>query len=97
MSEVKDGVGDFLDARDPIERAVSPYSVSSLSGEGLGGHRGVDEDGARRISAARGAAAVSRRRRDSFPSDEIVGGFFFDFDARAGRRRSRTTSTPGGT
>ena len=27
-------------------------------------------------SASRGAAAPSRHRRDSFPSDEVVGGFF---------------------
>jgi len=33
------------------------------------------------ISASRGAAAPSRRRRDSFPSDEVVGGFFFEFEA----------------
>ena len=33
------------------------------------------------ISASRGAAAPSRRRRDSCPSDEVVGGFFFDFEA----------------
>jgi hypothetical protein len=33
------------------------------------------------ISASRGAAVPSRRRRDSYPSDEVVGGFFFDFEA----------------
>ncbi len=33
------------------------------------------------ISASRGAAAPSRHRRDSCPSDEAVGGFFFDFEA----------------
>ena len=27
-----------------------------------------------------GAAVPSRHRRDSFPSDEVVGGFFFDFE-----------------
>ena len=32
-------------------------------------------------SASRGAAAPSRHRRDSFPSDEVVGGFFFEFEA----------------
>ena len=31
--------------------------------------------------ASRGAAAPSRHRRDSFPSDEVVGGLFFDFEA----------------
>ena len=35
-------------------------------------------DGA--ISASRGAAAPSRHRRDSCPSDEVVGGFFFEFE-----------------
>ena len=33
------------------------------------------------ISASRGAAAPSRHRRDSCPSDEVGGGFFFDFEA----------------
>ena len=33
----------------------------------------------KRISASRGAAAPSRHRRDSCPSDEVVGGFFFEF------------------
>ena len=33
------------------------------------------------ISASRGAAVPSRHRRDSFPSDEVVGGLLFDFEA----------------
>ena len=33
------------------------------------------------ISASRGAAAPSRRRRDSCPSHDDVGGFLFDFEA----------------
>jgi len=33
------------------------------------------------ISASRGAAVPSRHRRDSFPSEEGVGGLFFDFEA----------------
>ena len=33
------------------------------------------------ISASRGAAVPSRHLRDSRPSDEVVGGFFFDFEA----------------
>ena len=33
------------------------------------------------ISASRGAAAPSRNRCASCPSDEVVGGFFFDFGA----------------
>ena len=33
------------------------------------------------LAASRGAAAVSRHRRDSCPSDEVVGGFNFDFEA----------------
>ena len=32
-------------------------------------------------SASRGAAAPSRHRRDSCPSDEVVGGLFFEFEA----------------
>ena len=36
-------------------------------------------DGA--IAASRGAAPSSRHRCDSCPSDEVVGGFFFDFEA----------------
>ena len=35
----------------------------------------------RKISASRGAAVPSRRRRDSCLSDEAVGGFFSDFEA----------------
>ncbi len=31
------------------------------------------------FAASRGAAAPSRHRRDSCPSDEVVAGFFFDF------------------
>ena len=30
------------------------------------------------FAASRGAAAPSRHRRDSWPSDEVVAGFFFD-------------------
>ena len=48
------------------------------------------------ISASRGAAVPSRHRRDSCPSDEVVGGFFFDFEAirtDAPRRSSRGAST----
>ena len=33
------------------------------------------------ISASRGAAVPSRHRRDSCPSDEVVGSFFFEFEA----------------
>ena len=36
------------------------------------------KDGA--ISASHGAAAPPRHRRDSCPSDEVVGGFFFEFE-----------------
>ena len=32
-------------------------------------------------AASRGAATPSRHRCDSFPSDEVVGGFFFEFEA----------------
>ena len=43
--------------------------------------RPVEEDAGRQeeertIPASRGAAAPSRHRRDSYPSDEVVGGFF---------------------
>ena len=34
----------------------------------------------RHISASRGAAAPSRHRRDSPPSDEAAGGFVFEFE-----------------
>ena len=44
-------------------------------------------DGA--ISASRGAVAPSRHRRDSCPSDEAVGGFFFDFGAVRTASRDR--------
>ena len=32
------------------------------------------------ISASHGAAVPSRRRRDSCPSDEVVGGFWVEFE-----------------
>ena len=35
------------------------------------------------ISASRGAAAPSRHRRDSCSSYQVVGGFFFDFEANS--------------
>ena len=41
------------------------------------------------ISASRGAAVPSRHRRDSCPSDEVVGGFFFDFEAIRTESRDR--------
>ena len=44
------------------------------------------------ISASRGAAVPSRHRRDSCPSDEVVGGFFFDFGAV--RTASRDRNAP---
>ena len=48
------------------------------------------------ISASRGAAAPSRHRCDSFPSDKVVGGFFFDFElfrtASGPSRRVRETA-----
>jgi len=40
------------------------------------------------VSASRGAAAVSRHRRDSFPSHNEVGGLFFDFEARCSAQAS---------
>ena len=62
------------------------------------------------ISASRGATVPSRHRRDSCPSDEVVGGFFFEFEAvrtessdrdaprrsqrRAGLRRSQSLRQP---
>ena len=41
------------------------------------------------ISASRGAAAPSRHRCDSFPSDKVVGGFFFDFEPFRTASRAR--------
>ena len=45
----------------------------------------------RRISAPSGGPAVSRRRGDSCPSDGVVAGFFFDFEAILG-----SSAGPGG-
>ena len=39
------------------------------------------------ISASRGAAVPSRHRRASSPGEEVVGGFFFDFEAIHAPRR----------
>ena len=55
------------------------------------------------ISASRGAAAPSRHRRASSPGEEVVGDFFFDFEAvwtessdrDAPRRSVRTTRARG--
>ena len=41
----------------------------------------VNNTGLMSISASRGTAMPSRLRCDSCPSDEVVGGFFFDFEA----------------
>ena len=46
------------------------------------GHRLCVRQGA--ISASRGAAAPSRHRCDSCPSDEAVGGLIFDFERISG-------------
>ena len=53
------------------------------------------------ISASRGAAVPSRHRRASSPGEEVVGGFFFDFEAirtessdRDAPRRSRASAGP---
>ena len=35
----------------------------------------------RKFAASRGAAAPSRHRRDSSPGEEVVAGFFFEFEA----------------
>ena len=39
------------------------------------------------ISASRGAAVPSRHRSASSPGEEVVGGFFFDFEAIHAPRR----------
>ena len=61
----------------------------------------IDEAILRAISASRCVETPSRRRRDSCPSDEVVGGFFFDSEVRvdgseAARRvgESRAASKP---
>ena len=47
----------------------------------------------KRISASRGAAAPSRRRRDSWSSHDDVGTRFFEFEAvRTPSRRVRETA-----
>ena len=45
-----------------------------------------------KISASRGAAVPSRHRRDSCPSDEVVGGLVFEFEAI--RTASRDRNAP---
>ena len=47
------------------------------------------EDMMRAISASRGAAVPSRHRRASSPGEEVVGGFFFDFEAVRTESRDR--------
>ena len=63
--------------------------VLALSGCGLGIAANVWlsdwADGA--LAASRRVETPSRHRRDSCPSDEVVGGFFFEFEA------IRTTSS----
>ena len=55
------------------------------------GRGGVDfkTNGAKYISASRGAAVPLRHQRDSCPSDEVVGGFFFEFEAIRTASRDR--------
>jgi len=60
-------------------------NISSLSVPG-----GMYTNGA--ISASRGAAVPSRHRRDSCPSDEVVGGFFSDFGAIRTESRPRCSA-----
>ena len=50
-----------------------------------------------RISASRGVETPPRHRRDSCPSDDVVGGFFVDFEAirtEYAPRRTRRTRGP---
>ena len=60
------------------------------------GRGGVDfkTNGAKYVSASRGAAAPSRHRRDSFPSHNEVGGFFFEFEAVRTRTPRFTSKAP---
>ena len=51
----------------------SSYDYEKTVGEGVYGE--VLHSASRRVEAP------SRHRRDSFPSDEVVGGFFFYFEA----------------
>ena len=45
------------------------------------------------ISASRCVEAPSRHRRDSCPSDEVVGSLFFEFEAISGPRRPAQSSS----
>ena len=52
----------------------------------------VEPDAHGEISASRGAAVPSRHRRDSCPSDEVVGGFFFEFEPLRTASRDRVAA-----
>ena len=51
----------------------SSYDYEKTVGEGVYGEV--------LLSASRGAAAPSRHRRASSPGEDVVAGFFFDFEA----------------
>ena len=69
----------------PAARAWSDYASSNNTAHA----KHVECANMGEISASRGAVVPSRHRRDSSPSDEAVGGFFFDFEAVRTASRDR--------
>ena len=64
---------------DKIKIYGARVKVDSLSKVAAIEQAEKDKMAAKCISASRGAAAPSRHRRDSFPSHDDAGGFFFEF------------------
>ena len=75
------------DAAGPRVQPETAFFHRSRHGRDGRGRQGA-RDGA--VSASRCVEALSRHRRASSPGDEVVGGFFFNFEAV--RRCSRASS-----
>ena len=88
------------DSREPRERFTRIDAVAATPPQNAGPRRtnedafhegetfyGVYDGHSGAISASRGAAVPSRHRRASSPGEEVVGGFFFNFEAIHAPRR----------
>ena len=67
--EEQNAIPEYARLREEV-----PYLIATWDDHDFGLNDGM-------ISASRGAAAPSRRRRASSLGEEVVGGFFFDFEA----------------
>ena len=88
------------DSRGPRERRAPVDAIAATPPQNAGPRHtnedafhegetffGVYDGHSGAISASRGAAVPSRHRSASSPGEEVVGGFFFDFEAIHAPRR----------